>query len=78
MRDILAASLRLRGWVHDDEADPADRYWQHHEVGVRPLIVAASWEMGRDYPAGATFAYWDTYTVMVPVPPTLEALQERR
>lgn len=48
MRDILAALLRDRGYIHDDERDPEDAYWYGPTLGVRTMVVAIEWEMARD------------------------------
>lgn len=68
MRDILAALLRSRGYVHDDQADPQDMKWVHHDLGVRPLLSCVAWEINRDGAYGEQVAGWNTYEVSTGVP----------
>lgn len=64
MREIIAALLRSRGWEHDDATDPADMFWRHQRVGVRPILVAVADEMNQDHAGeGPIFVFVEPYTV---------------
>lgn len=70
MRDILAALLRSRGYVHDDERDPQDLHWYGPQLGVRPILSCLAHEMNRDMlRGGGKTPGWNTYEVSVAVQP---------
>lgn len=63
MRDILAALLRSRGYIHNDEADPRDLPWFSPQVGYRPLLACVAHEISREIENPSPD--WDTYEVSI-------------
>lgn len=70
MRDIIAALLRSRGYIHDDALDPRDLYWYGPKLGVRPMLVCVAYEINCDAPF-TTAAGWERYEVAIAYPPAV-------